>query len=101
MAARVHPNFSEIGFTNSVQPYWRFAIIAMQTMPMKSCSHRYDAGRVMAVETPLALSFATGNLRAMSEQKLQNCYFVQAYARDRADDWDKSRLEQRRRRQDG
>src|SRR6266480_905631 len=35
-----------MGFTNSVQPYCRFAIIAMQTMPMNSCIQRYDAGRV-------------------------------------------------------
>src|SRR5207249_9408498 len=36
-----------MGFTNSVQPYCRFAIIAMQMMPRNSCIQRYDAGRVV------------------------------------------------------
>ena len=40
MAARVQPYFSEIGLTNSVHPYCRLAIIAMQTMPIASCPHR-------------------------------------------------------------
>src|SRR5262245_41160903 len=47
IAARVHPNLSESGLTKSVQPYWRFAIIAMHTMPRKSCSQRYEAGRII------------------------------------------------------
>ena len=46
IAALVQPYLSAIGLTNSVQPYCRFAIIAMQTMPMNSCIQRYDAGRV-------------------------------------------------------
>src|ERR1700722_13873586 len=33
-------NHASIGTTNSVQPYCRFAIIAMQTMPIASCSQR-------------------------------------------------------------
>src|SRR6266852_708788 len=44
--ARPQWNLASIGFTNSVQPYCRFAIIAMQTMPTASCTHRYAAGFV-------------------------------------------------------
>src|SRR5580704_774678 len=40
IAARPQWNFASIGSTNSVQPYCRFAIIAMQTMPIASCSQR-------------------------------------------------------------
>src|SRR5258708_3856989 len=40
IAARPQSYFASIGSTNSVQPYWRFAIIAMQTMPMTSWSQR-------------------------------------------------------------
>src|SRR3981189_3242616 len=40
IAARPQWFFASIGSTNSVQPYWRFAIIAMQTMPMTSWSQR-------------------------------------------------------------
>ena len=36
IAARPQWYFASIGSTNSVQPYCRFAIIAMQTMPMTS-----------------------------------------------------------------
>src|SRR5580698_10581614 len=42
MAARPQWNFASIGSTNSVQPYCRLAIIAMQTMPIASCNHRKD-----------------------------------------------------------
>src|SRR5512140_3698658 len=30
-----------MGFTNSVQPYCKFATIAMQTIPMNNCNHRF------------------------------------------------------------
>src|SRR5215831_4668695 len=40
MAALLHWNLSPIGLTNSVQPYCRLAIIAMQTMPIISCKRR-------------------------------------------------------------
>src|SRR5580704_5316739 len=40
IAARPQWNLASIGSTNSVQPYCRFAIIAMQTMPIASCSQR-------------------------------------------------------------
>src|SRR6267143_470283 len=39
--ARPQWNLASIGFTNSVQPYCRFAIMAMQMMPITSCTHRY------------------------------------------------------------
>jgi hypothetical protein len=29
-----------MGLTNSVQPYWRLAIIDIQMMPRSSCHHR-------------------------------------------------------------
>src|SRR5574340_251562 len=41
IAARVQPNFCDIGLTKSVQPYCRLAIIAMQMIPMTSCDHRF------------------------------------------------------------
>src|SRR5262250_696120 len=44
IAARVHPNLSEIGLTKSVQPYCRLAIITMQMMPRTSWPHRVHAG---------------------------------------------------------
>src|SRR5258708_19436155 len=44
--ARPQWNLASIGFTNSVQPYCRFAIMAMQMMPTASCTHRYAAGFV-------------------------------------------------------
>src|SRR5438094_9824265 len=44
MAARVQWYLDSMGPTKSVQPYCRFAIIAMQTMPRNSCSQRF-AGR--------------------------------------------------------
>src|SRR5882757_8678288 len=40
MAARPQWYLASIGSTNSVHPYCRLAIIAMQTMPMASCSQR-------------------------------------------------------------
>src|SRR5580658_10984011 len=40
IAGRPQWNLASIGSTNSVQPYCRFAIIAMQTMPIASCSQR-------------------------------------------------------------
>ena len=40
MLFRSQPWAALIGLTNRVQPYWRFAIIAMQTMPITSCSQR-------------------------------------------------------------
>ena len=47
IAALVQPYLSAIGLTNKVQPYCRFAIMAMQTIPMTSCIQRYDAGLVV------------------------------------------------------
>src|SRR5438105_3363891 len=44
MAARPQWYLASMGLTKSVQPYCRFAIIAMQTMPRNSCSQRF-AGR--------------------------------------------------------
>src|SRR6185437_341465 len=41
IAAFDQPNFSDIGLTNSVQPYCRLATIAMQTIPMTSCAQRF------------------------------------------------------------
>src|SRR3984885_1935361 len=46
IAARPQWNLASIGSTNSVQPYCRFAIIAMQTMPIASCSQRKYVGSV-------------------------------------------------------
>src|SRR5450755_4464206 len=40
IAARPQWNLASIGSTNRVQPYCRFAIIAMQTMPIASCTQR-------------------------------------------------------------
>src|ERR1700733_3644468 len=40
IAARPQWYFASIGSTNSVQPYCRLAIIAMQTIPIASCSQR-------------------------------------------------------------
>src|ERR1700733_10887610 len=40
IAARPQWYFASIGSTNSVQPYCRFAIIAMQTTPIASCIQR-------------------------------------------------------------
>src|SRR5205809_7235508 len=45
-----------MGLTNRVQPYCRFAIIAMQTMPMTSCSHRYEAGLVILLSASAVAS---------------------------------------------
>src|SRR5438477_12733323 len=45
-----------MGLTNRVQPYCRFAIIAMQTMPMTSCIHRYEAGLVILLSASAAAS---------------------------------------------
>src|ERR1035437_706240 len=44
MAGFAQPCLSAIGLTNSVHPYWRFAIIDMQTMPTTSCHHRPPRG---------------------------------------------------------
>src|SRR6202035_3351240 len=57
IAARPQWYFASIGSTNSVHPYCRLAIIAMQTMPIASCSQRklLDKGAaevaVLVVET--------------------------------------------------
>src|ERR1700722_11765592 len=40
IAERPQWNFWSIGSTKSVQPYWRLAIIAMQTTPIASCTQR-------------------------------------------------------------
>src|SRR6266853_3452424 len=56
IAALVQPYLSAIGLTNSVQPYCRFAIIAMQTMPMTNCIHRYEAGLVIVLSTAASAS---------------------------------------------
>src|SRR4030088_2527259 len=56
IAALVQPYLSAIGLTNRVQPYCRFAIIAMQTMPMTSCIHRYEAGLVILLSASAAAS---------------------------------------------
>src|ERR1700757_3704985 len=41
--------FASIGSTNSVQPYCRFAIIAMQTTPIASCIQRKYGASAAAV----------------------------------------------------
>src|ERR1700694_4029621 len=56
IAALVHPCLSAMGLTNSVQPYCRFAIIAMQTMPITSCIHRYEAGLVIGLSPAASAS---------------------------------------------
>src|ERR1700722_5810695 len=57
MDARSQPCFCPIGPTNSVQPYWRLAIITMQTMPIRSCSQRPDGGCAAAVWYDVMVSF--------------------------------------------
>src|SRR5438105_3057485 len=42
MSLRLQPCLVSIGVTNRVQPYWRLAIIDMQTMPNSSWSHRLE-----------------------------------------------------------
>src|ERR1700722_16100812 len=74
IAARPQWYFASIGSKNSVQPYCRFAIIAMQTMPIASCSQRkflpsaigVAVGCVVAIMVPPpgALLFLTGALPA-------------------------------------
>src|SRR5476651_2324016 len=56
MSAWLQPNFVLIGTTNSVQPYCRLAIIAMQTTPMASCSQRVEFG-VRAPENTSVILF--------------------------------------------
>jgi hypothetical protein len=53
IAARPQWNFASIGSTNSVQPYCRLAIIAMQTMPIASCSQRKVADNRYAPRSPI------------------------------------------------
>src|SRR5215831_17582574 len=48
IAGRPQGNFWSIGLTNSVQPYCRFAIITMQTMPTSRWSRRTDTDAVAA-----------------------------------------------------
>src|SRR3982074_2074900 len=57
MDARSQPCFCPIGPPNGVQPYWRLAIITMQTMPISSCSQRPDGGCVVAVGYDVMVSF--------------------------------------------
>ena len=45
---------SAIGLTKSVQPYWRLAIIDMQTMPTSSCPQRPMPGGGAAAGLPVA-----------------------------------------------
>src|ERR1700694_740932 len=56
IAALDQPYLSAMGLTNRVQPYWRFAIIAMQTMPMTNCIHRYEAGLVIVLSPAASAS---------------------------------------------
>src|SRR5262245_61335593 len=53
MPTRPNLNFSLIGSTNRVQPYWRLAIAIMPRMPMSNWSHRRlrraTAGRTAGV----------------------------------------------------
>src|SRR5215831_3886030 len=53
MPTRPNLNFSLIGSTNRVQPYWRLAIATMPRMPTSSWSHRRwsraTAGRTAGV----------------------------------------------------
>src|SRR5580704_927137 len=49
IAARPQWNLASIGSTNSVQPYCRFAIIAMQTTPIASCIQRKYGASAAAV----------------------------------------------------
>src|SRR5438067_10690110 len=55
IAARPQWYLLSMGFTNSVQPYCRFATIAMHTMPRDSCSQRLegcDSRAADAMKTP-------------------------------------------------
>src|SRR6516164_8703995 len=63
MAARPQWYLASIGSTNSVQPYCRFAIIAMQAMPIASCSQRKElpsGARAVAVASVVAFIFPPG-----------------------------------------
>src|SRR5437763_8396285 len=55
IAARPQWWAASIGSTNSVQPYCRLAIIAMQTMPMASWNQRKPVRRGAAVTAPSVL----------------------------------------------
>src|SRR5471032_3521714 len=57
ISARPQWNFASIGSTNSVQPYCRFAIIAMQTTPIASCSQRKYGASGGAVGCVVAVMF--------------------------------------------
>src|ERR1035437_3078842 len=56
MAGLAQPCLSAIGLTNSVQPYWRFAIIDMQTMPTTSCHHRPPRGGTAVTARAVTIS---------------------------------------------
>src|SRR6202171_5556282 len=56
IAALVQPYLSAMGLTNRVQPYCRFAIIAMQTMPISNCIQRYEAGLVIVLSPAASAS---------------------------------------------
>src|SRR5512135_778612 len=53
MLAIAQPCAALIGCTNSVQPYWRLAIITMQMMPTTSWNHRLGTAPAVPVELGL------------------------------------------------
>ena len=53
IAVRSQPNFCWIGSTNSVQPYCRLAIMAMQITPKASCHHFADGESWRSIPEPL------------------------------------------------
>src|SRR5580692_38671 len=60
IAARPQWYFASIGSTNSVQPYCRFATIAMQTMPIASIIQRkYDLSGAANTPRSAAISWSS------------------------------------------
>src|ERR1700720_1673344 len=57
IAARPQWYLASIGKTNSVQPYWRLAIITMQAMPKASCHQRNGEGRAAAARASIDMCF--------------------------------------------
>src|SRR5437016_5147012 len=72
MAARPQWYLASSGSTNKVQPYWRLAIIVMQTMPRKSCPHRPARRNPALVGGAAAVAIAAAGVRPLTYEGLRD-----------------------------
>src|SRR5689334_15317941 len=74
MSAIAQPCVLFIGWTNSVQLYWRLAIIIMQTTPKASCAQRLTGGATLCAADMVVLPSAPCRPHARRQYRSEGGY---------------------------